>query len=303
MNKLYLICDESGAKGFSDIDEQFEGEFGIFAGYFLTDKNYEKMKLEFQSIYEKYLTNNGKLHITDLDSTSQETLRNDVFSLIANNNLIIVYEAISVRGYKLNSDMISQIRNENIDNLKDKFSFSKNIDVSRLHTDLFAGIFGKSIAFGLDNFGEKEQLNVEVITDKMDKKIKKEFEHKAQELIAPFPSSSKIKAFDKSAKKPLAKEITFNSPQLQNDAISKVKFQIKVQDDALTLIADIIANSLYYFIKEEIVKNLSVNLNSNDAVVNYPLLKQIYGLSNEINVNFVSDIIFGRKSNDNGFKK
>ena len=44
MNEIYLICDESGSKGFSDNDEQFDGDFGLFAGYFLNQSNIQKMK-------------------------------------------------------------------------------------------------------------------------------------------------------------------------------------------------------------------------------------------------------------------
>lgn len=303
MKKTYLICDESGAKGFSDNDEKFEGEFGIFAGYLVTEENFEKMKSEFQCIYEKYETDTGKLHITDLEKTNQENLRNEVFAILISNDIPIVYEAISVRGYKINSDMLSKLKNDNIEKLKDDFSFSKNIDLTRLHSDLFEGIFGKFIAHSIDTFGENEEIQLEVITDNIDKQLKKEFEGKAKELIAPFPSSSKVKAFDKNNKKPISKKIKFSSQQLDNDSISKIKFEIKVQDDALTLIADILANSLYYFIKQELNINVNINLNSNVAIAKYPLLKQIYGLSTKTNVNIVSDIIYRRESsNDNEFK-
>ena len=30
---VYLICDESGAKGYSDVSEAYPGETGVFAGY------------------------------------------------------------------------------------------------------------------------------------------------------------------------------------------------------------------------------------------------------------------------------
>ncbi len=304
MKKTYLICDESGAKGFSDNNEKFEGEFGIFAGYLLTDENFEQMKLEFQNIYEKYKTDNGKLHITDLEKTNQESLRNEVFEILVNNDITIVYEAISVRGYKINSEMLSKIKEDNIEKLNNDFSFSKNIELSRLHSDLFEGIFGKLIAHSMDTFGEDEEIQLEVITDNIDKQLKQEFELKAKELIAPFPSSLKVKAFDKKNKKPVSKEIKFSSPQLEDDSISKIKFEIKVQDDALTLIADILANSLCYFIKQELNNNVNINLNSKEAIIKYPLLKQIYGLSTETNVNIVSDIIYGRESpNDNELKK
>jgi hypothetical protein len=79
MSKIYLICDESGSKGFSDNAEKFEGEFGLFAGYFLTEDNIGEMKIVFETIYKEYSGHDGKLHITDLDETEQRKLRTVVF--------------------------------------------------------------------------------------------------------------------------------------------------------------------------------------------------------------------------------
>lgn len=32
MEKFFLVCDESGAKGYSDNKEQYEGEIGVMGG-------------------------------------------------------------------------------------------------------------------------------------------------------------------------------------------------------------------------------------------------------------------------------
>lgn len=36
--KFILACDESGAKGYADQDEQFPGQIGVFAGLLVPDQ-------------------------------------------------------------------------------------------------------------------------------------------------------------------------------------------------------------------------------------------------------------------------
>ena len=247
MNEIYLICDESGSKGFSDKDEMFEGEFGVFAGYFLNEKNFQQMLAIFESIYCKYPVKNGKLHITDLDKTLQEQLRADIFEIFIKNKIPCVYEAISVKGYKGAADRIADIKNESIKALNKNYSFSKNPHKDRLHSELFQAIFGKSIAYLLDFFANSKRIIV--ITDNIDAPLKKEFENKAIELIKPFLSGTEIKAFDKNKKRPVSKEMKFGSTELENDDISNIGFEINVEDNSLTLIADILANSIHYYFK------------------------------------------------------
>ncbi|MFB9080171.1 hypothetical protein ACFFLS_12245 [Flavobacterium procerum] len=294
MNKIYLICDESGSKGFSDNKEKTVGEFGIFAGYFLNESNIESLKSEFKAIYDKYSTEDGKLHITDLKSSLQETLRNEVFECLKKNEVSCVFEAISVQGFNINFENTNEIRQEQINHLIDKFSFSKNSNAIRLHSELFQGLFGKAIAYYIDKYGD-ENINLKVITDNIDNPLKIEFEQKANELIKPFPEIAKIKAYDKTKKEPIVKDLEFKSKELQADNISKTKFELIVDDNEFTLIADILANSLLYYIRQEVEKNHNINLNSLDAIKNHPLSNSFYGLSDESNINIVSDIIYGRK--------
>lgn len=295
MKKLYLICDESGAKGFSDNKEQSHGEFGIFAGYLIDESKIENSKIELKVIYDKYSTGDGKIHITDLESSLQENLRTEVFDWLEKNDISCAYEAISVQGFNSAYESLNAIKEVQVSSLSQKYSFSKNLDLDRLHSELFQGLFGKAIAFFIEKYGE-ENINITVVTDKIDDKIKKEFMTKAKEIINPLLKDIKVKAFDKFKNIPVVKNIKFKSEQINNDNISKTNFEIIVEDNELTLIADIIANSLLYYIKQEIENNPDINLNSSIAIKNHPLLNLFYGLSEKRNANIVSDVIFKRKT-------
>ncbi len=291
MDKLYFICDESGSKGFADNEERFEGEYGVFAGYFLTDKNYENLKNKYKTIYEKYVIVGQKLHITDLTPENQENLRKEVFECLQNENISCVYEAISVKGYNRQFVNLTDIKNKQTEELADKLTFSKNVEKDRLHSELFQGLFGKAIAYYLDKIGD--EIDIQIITDNIEDSLKKEFEVKAKELINPLDTPIKIKAFDKEKKQPIEKIMTFNSEQL-NDNISETNFNIVVEDNELTLIADILANTVSHYLKKAVSNNPNIVLNSKEAIQDHPLFTSFYGLSTDTVFNVVSDKIYGR---------
>ncbi len=62
---VYLICDESGAKGYADIPEQYPGETGVFAGFFITEPQFEAISADLQYISDQYF-GAEKCHIRGL---------------------------------------------------------------------------------------------------------------------------------------------------------------------------------------------------------------------------------------------
>lgn len=294
MNKVYLICDESKSKGFSDNDETFEGEFGVFAGYLLDNENFGKIEFESQKIHSKYSQSDKKIHITDLEKSKMEELRNDVFNLLSENKINCVFEAISVKGYKRSHDAMIETEKEFAADLIHKYSFSKNNKSERLHSDLFEGIFSKAIAYFIDKLNDK--FSMTIITDMIDEPVRKEFEQKAKEFLTPFPSTITEKRYNKIEKKPESIKTTFKTNEIESDDFSKIEFEIVSEDNSLTLIADVLANSLSYYILQEVILNADINLNSKNAINKYPIKQLFYGLSSDTNINIVSDEIFGRKN-------
>lgn len=82
MTKVFLYCDESGAKGYADKDEAYPGETGVFAGIMVPEECLGTVKPVFDQIAARYTPASGKLHIADLARVQQEDLRNELFEAI-----------------------------------------------------------------------------------------------------------------------------------------------------------------------------------------------------------------------------
>jgi hypothetical protein len=62
---VYLVCDESGAKGYADSPEQYPGETGVFAGYLIPELLFGEVSSHLESISRRYF-GTGKPHIRDM---------------------------------------------------------------------------------------------------------------------------------------------------------------------------------------------------------------------------------------------
>ena len=290
---MILICDESGSKGFSDNKEKKPGEFGVFAGFMITNDQIEKVEKDLNNLFSQFKPTDEKFHITDLEQSTQQELREVTFKYLLENEIPCIYEAISVQGFNNSYEFFNDLKEEQKKKLNEKFSFSNNSKKERLHSELFLGLFTKALAFHIEQFGENK-IEITVITDNIEDSLKQKFEIKANELINLTQGSDTIKAFDKKNKKPVSREIQYSSEELDNDNISKTKLDIQVADNCLTLVADIIANSINYYINQEIEKDPDINLNSSDAIRSIPIRELFYGLSNDDKSNSVSDTFYNR---------
>ncbi len=80
--KTYLICDESGFKGFSDKTIRQENDIGVFAGYCISETSLYDIRNIANYIANKYKNSDGKTHITDLSIENQMNLRKEVFDVL-----------------------------------------------------------------------------------------------------------------------------------------------------------------------------------------------------------------------------
>ena len=69
--RIILACDESGAKGYADRDEQYPGEIGVFAGFLMPEEWLDEKSPPLQALIPKYTSPGGKLHIADLTPSSR----------------------------------------------------------------------------------------------------------------------------------------------------------------------------------------------------------------------------------------
>lgn len=293
MEKIILVIDESGAKGYSDKKESYPGEVGIMAGFLIPDKHIKEVVNNLEIIRQRYLTD-GKLHITDLDSTQQENLRGNIFEYILKNQIPCIYEAIHVEGFfqqfQFTASLIKQAKDQHLSKIKIPGNERKEL----LHIELFQGAFGKAIAFCMDFIGNR--FLVSVITDQIDEGVKKKFNATASELINSGEDSiHEFKGYDPDKKKVIrGRNMEFkidNAKKVLGD-FSGIKFSIDVEDSALTLASDVIANSINHHFKQRIKNGIGSHLNTKKAISGHPLESLFYGLWESSEINYFPDAIF-----------
>lgn len=98
MNTVFLVIDESGAKGYSDKKESYPGEVGVMAGFLIPEKYILMVRNELEEIKANYFSD-SKIHITDLESEDQESLRSEIYDYFIKRNIICVFEAIYSEGF------------------------------------------------------------------------------------------------------------------------------------------------------------------------------------------------------------
>lgn len=290
---IYLIIDESGAKGFSENEEKESGEFGLIAGYIFHEKYLSRVNKQLSVLRDKVQID-GKKHITDLDPKSQELLRKELFEYILDTDKKIVYHGTYVQGLH-DAEERSSIKPEIKKNPALRFHFKDTKE--RLLSETFSHIFGKSVCCAIDN--HHKNLHIEIITDQIDEKILKEYEEKIETFFGVLAQSKTrtAKGYNIETNEKLLTTLT---TQFSGDGIdearknfSNITYKLNIDDSPLTFAADIISNSLYRFIKQRIKTKGIIELNSKNIFSGHELEHQIYGLSDKKNNHSdLSDIVY-----------
>lgn len=294
MKKYIFICDESGAKGYSDNSEKHLAELGVLAGFIISNENSEKLISELDSVKNKFLST-GKLHITNLNPADQEKLRNEIFGLFKSKRIACVYEAIHVEGFHDYNKSGNHLRKNLTKQLRSKKQTSRHSIKESLHEELFQGAFGKAVAVCIDHFHSGDIFHLEVITDRIDKKISAQFENAAKKLLSfdverPTRKMTEYNQERKSVQTGSV-NVTIEDPTDLLGDLSKITFAIKTEMSGLTLSADVIVNSLYYFFKNRKQENKGSSLNASESIKGHPLEAIFLGLD-DLNTNSFSDAIF-----------
>jgi len=263
MIKAYLIIDESGAKGYSNNKEKSECELGVMAGYLIEESAIDEIRKNSKGYFQN-TDSSTKMHITNLPNDKQEENRNRLYNLCISNHLSWIYNAIYVKGFS----------NAN------KESSSKKL----LHEELFKGIFIKAVSLVYETYKDKS-IHIEVITDTVDKTILQKFNLSLDGVIKMITNKEIVKIMKKpnakTKKSELYKIITnveFDSSVITFESLT---YNVTCENSSLTVIADILANTAYYFLQKEAIANKNIALNSIHAIKNHPLSGLVYGCSDK----------------------
>ena len=299
MPSVTFALDESGAKGYSDNREKVKGELGVVAGVLVPTEHVSRVVSDIGEITERFRTN-GKLHITDLQPSDQEFLRNQIFSYLALVNARWVYEAMYVEGLYSSAQLVSSLRENAKKNIRSGVKVPSNEKKYLLHSQLLLGAFGKAVAFCLDNVGNTVHLNV--ITDQLDNSIVKKFKIDANRILnIGKKSERKVTGFDTATQKVVTGSITTEITE-GVDALgdfSGVTYEVAVSDSPLTLVADIIANSVHHHLSSLQDKEPGCRLNTLESIRGHQLDEFVYGVTGlESDTPQVADTIFRHPGDD-----
>jgi len=73
---------------------------------------------------------------------------------------------------------------------------------------------------------------------------------------------------------------------------SGISFTIGCETSALTIAADVLANSVYYHLKKMQEKKMGHPLNTTEAISGHPLASLIFGAWDSKETNFIPDAVF-----------
>lgn len=265
---VVLICDEAGAKGYANRDEQSPGEVGVFAGLFAPVEKIAAVQADFDAVAGRYAGAAEKLHITALPPDQQHTLRNEMFGLIQRHRLPCFWEAIHVAGFhRVFADhrrLIESARAARRSPIKLRGNLP---DPPSLHVALFQGLYSKALAFCMER--HRLQLTFEVRIDTIDSPIVKNFATAATALLDYGAKIESVTGFDPATKKKVARQIVstgtpkhFHLPIV----VKELKLTVVDDGDGLALAADILANSLCHLFHHRSESELYSALNTVDAV-------------------------------------
>ncbi|WP_186011073.1 hypothetical protein [Burkholderia gladioli] len=302
MTKVFLYCDESGAKGYADQDEAYPGEIGVFAGIMVPEERLAMAKPAFDQVASRYTPASGKLHIADLAPGQQEAMRNELFAVIKNTNLPCFWYSIHVAGLHAHHQTLTNLlkqqreafrtaRGEAEPRIKGR---SPREEPESMHVQLFSGLYSHLVAFLVER--GRQGIDVEIRTDQVDTPLVKRFTEVAEELLDNDPTVATTTGFDTIEKKVVTGSVTttvrWPSDLDFSPLVNSLSIDTVPDSDGLVLAADVLANSLNYLFKHRDADALYGPLNCKDAVAKHPLAAQLDTFINWGSGDIVGDGIY-----------
>ena len=255
----------------------------------------------FQDIYERYKTETRKLHITDLESGKQKTLREDIYASIRELKLPCFWYAIHVQGlhdwYLTERNTLEkplQAIREASRQTRIKPSNNTSNKPHLMHEKLFEGLFGHLIAF-LEEQGIKD-VSIEIRTDKIDKSTVKTFRKSAVEFLSDDPYRREHTGWDTMTNQIVKGyiQIDIEAPSILNIGLAVNNLKINTIDggDGYVIAADVLANSLHNLFKTRNQSERYKPLNDPAAIKMHPLADSLWPFQQRFNNDLVGDGLF-----------
>lgn len=280
--KLYMICDESGAKGYADRNESFPGETGVFAGVMVPEDKFKDYK---EGIEEAALPffSDDKCHLASLSNEDMPKLREAVYACLDRLALDLVYEAVHVEGFNREFVRMQELEARGRELSSGRYKVGGEIRPESLHEKLFEGLFCKALAYCIDKYGDDFELVI--IPDRVDESIFKKFIKNSENFKGDLDYVRGIKSYDTQERKLVQGTLKFEFTVPEEygfDEIENAEFEIQKDSEGgcLTLPADILSNHICYLFHSREGDDIGKPLNNTDSVVGHLLAHRFCGLAN-----------------------
>lgn len=293
MTDLILVVDESGAKGYSDQPEKYFGETGVMAGFLFHKDEHDKHQANLTNLRNQFVID-GKLHITDLETDQKKKLCEKIIKYLVDNEVICVFEAIYSEGfYKAGQDKLETL-NKSKKQRVSTVKLSGNDKKELLHAQLFKGVFAKAVNYGLD-FIEGD-FSLLVKTDHVDDGVFSKLTDSANEFLNfGKPKKTKKTGWNPDLKQKVegSIEFTVSDPHNMLDDLSDFVYEIQREDSEFTLVADVLANSIYRHLKLRSQNGTTRPLNSENSIPKNMEDIYFFGIAPDGEAPYFTDAIFG----------
>lgn len=277
--KLLSFIDESGEKGYNDRKPDNEYAIGVAVAIFINSCDLDSLKEDFMEKFSSLqsLSNfSSKLHIADIPNEEKETLRKIVVDFVREKDIKWTYKAIYMESFYQFYNSQYSIERDKIEGRYLTEEIKKNKE--DLHWELLDHVSTNSYCYAIDNHYSELDLLFDNINSKTLNKVK----DKVNEIlnVSEDPEVTHVKVFDLQEKKVIPNYGKITSTINWNGFLDDFKelqtnFQsIKVDENILLLIPDVISNWLNYYLENEIAHPAELGLK--DTIFSFPLYSQCY---------------------------
>lgn len=277
-NDVLFYFDESGFMG-SENKEPDKKEISLICGIAFPKRNLPELEDVINNIFSGLdFTNVKKKHWSELSRIKENhKIKDNLFNFLTSNNkiaqeILIIYDAYHSYGYytfcKEENDKL--LNKSNLNTSKDHIiSLDKPNKPDKVYISLLTGVI-----FKLDDVCEIEgNQNLLMISDPVDKSIKKDY-RSILSYIKTNTHKIKRKYFDRDKKQEFSNNIISSySSDFTIKNIDNISFEEK--ENNLVLTADIICNSIYNHLKDNLSMRKMYGLNSKMIMDKFKLINKI----------------------------
>jgi hypothetical protein len=289
-NDLIAFVDEAGSKGLArNLHPGRDDEVGVMTALVMPISDVDRLRDAFRVGFNKFCAAapaNATWHVTDAFLPENqawrvvaESVRQDFFTLIAQEKLTVVYDArrlkLAREGHERTEDLVAAVRsNPSRSNIR----VPVRPNTERVEGHLFEGLTLKLDAFAQDNGYDQVQLQF----DEIDNALKADYEKALGRLRQISGNTQNVKGRDMAAEKSvfgqIAISVSVSGNDLKLDVTHIGNIGVAGKSDPLILAVDIVANALFRHLDGLPAYAL---LNAPSSVTAWPLGAHVYGVRDD----------------------